>query len=239
MPDVRFSTAGGSRPAYAVVPPGARRGVVVLHEVLGRQPEIDRVVDRFAAAGYAAIAPDFFAGRLRALCIRSIVRAVRSGAPEPIVGEVHAARAWLAREARLPPSAIGLIGFCMGGGFALACGPEWGAISTNYGDVPPAERLRGMPPIIGCYGGRDVLFAGRAEVLERRLRRVGVAHEVHVFPSVGHSFLTDGHHPIGQLLSKPLLQVRYDPAVAEEGWRRILVFFDRHIQRAPAGPEER
>lgn len=235
MPDIRFPSAGGSRPAYAVVPPGARRGVVVLHEVLGRQPEIDRVVDRFAAAGYAAIEPDFFAGRLRALCIRSVVRAVRAGAPEPIVDEVHAARTWLAREAELAPSQIGLIGFCMGGGFALACGAEWGAISTNYGDVPAAERMRGFPPVIGCYGGRDVIFAPKAATLDRRLTRVGVEHETHTFPTVGHSFLTDGDHPIGQLLSKPLLQIRYDPAVAEEGWRRILDFFDRHISPRAAG----
>jgi carboxymethylenebutenolidase len=229
MPDIEFPTNGGRRPAYAVIPRDARRGVVVLHEVLGRQPEIDRVVDRFAAAGYAAIAPDFFAGRLRARCIRSIVRAVRSGAPEPIVGEVHAARDWLADETKLPTNAIGLIGFCIGGGFALACGPEWGAISTNYGDLPPAERLRGMPPIIGCYGGRDRIFAGHAGELGRRLASAGVEHEVHVFPTVGHSFLTDGDHPIATLLTRPLLQIRYDPEVAEEGWRRIFAFFESHL----------
>ncbi len=36
-------------PVYAILPPEARRGVVVLHEIFGRQPEIDRVVQRFAA----------------------------------------------------------------------------------------------------------------------------------------------------------------------------------------------
>ncbi len=34
-------------PGYAALPPGATRAVVVIHEIFGRQPEIDRVVDRF------------------------------------------------------------------------------------------------------------------------------------------------------------------------------------------------
>ncbi len=53
-------------PAVAILPRGAERGVVVIHEIFGRQPEIDRAALRLAAAGYAAVAPDLFAARGKA-----------------------------------------------------------------------------------------------------------------------------------------------------------------------------
>lgn len=216
-----------STPAYAALPAGAARGVVVLHEIFGRQPEIDRVVDRFARAGYAAVAPDLFAaGRLP--CIRRLLASMASGAGVP-VRQVQMARRWLTEQAGLPQKKIGVIGFCIGGGFALAVGRHFGAVSTNYGDLPPQEVLRGCAPVIGCYGGRDVLFRGNGPALQRRLEPIGVPVEVHTFPTVGHSFLTDGHHPVAQALTWPLMRIRYDPAVAEEAWGRILDFFARTL----------
>ena len=85
---------GVRTPLYAVLPPGARRGVVVLHEILGRQPEIDRVVQRFARAGYAAIAPDLFAHGSLFSCIRRAVQALHEGKGSQIE-QIHAARRFL------------------------------------------------------------------------------------------------------------------------------------------------
>jgi carboxymethylenebutenolidase len=68
--------------AYARVPTGATRGVVVIHEIFGRQPDIDRVVDRFATRGYAAVAPDLFhEGALR--CIRAVFSGRRPRSSRP------------------------------------------------------------------------------------------------------------------------------------------------------------
>ncbi|HTM20921.1 MAG TPA: dienelactone hydrolase family protein [Kofleriaceae bacterium] len=216
-------------PAYAALADGARRGMVVIHELFGRQPEIDRVVDRFAAAGYAAVGPDLFAGGLLPLCIARVVRAAATGEGLPI-RQAEAARRWLVDRAGIDAGSVGLIGFCLGGGFALAAGRGWGAVSCNYGKVPPAPVMRGIGPVIGCFGGRDRAFAGEAATLRRRLTDLGVAHEVHSFPTVGHSFLTDGDHPVASRLSRPLLQISWDPQVAEEGWGHILRFFDEHLQ---------
>jgi carboxymethylenebutenolidase len=215
-------------PAYAALPAGAERGVVVIHEIMGRQPEIDRVVERFARAGYAAVAPDLFAGGFRPACIRRVLASCATGEGVP-VRQALAAREWLRRGAGVAERRIGIIGFCLGGGFALAVGAGFGAVSTNYGFVPKDRVMRGIGPVIGCYGGRDRMFAREAPKLRAAAERLGVEHEVHVFPEVGHSFLTDGEHPVAQLLSRPLLQVRYDAAVAEDAWRRIFAFFDKHL----------
>jgi carboxymethylenebutenolidase len=228
MPEELTLPTAPPTPLYAEVPAGARRGMIVLHEIFGRQPEIDRVVQRFAAAGYAAAAPDLFAsGKL--LCIRNAVRAIASGKGEQL-DQIRAARDWLCKRAGLEASRVGLIGFCMGGGFALAAGPGFAAVSTNYGDVPPTEVMRGIGPVIGCYGGRDRIFGHNQDKLRKRLLRLGVTPEVHVFPTVGHSFLTDGDHPIALFLSAPLLQANHrDPAVRAEAWGKILAFFDRSL----------
>lgn len=220
-------------PAYAALPAGAVRGVVVIHELFGRQPEIDRVVERFAARGYAAVEPDLFAGG-RLACIRGIFEGLQKGTGREVERAARVRR-WLCQAAGLDEGRVGIIGFCLGGGFALAVGRGWGAVSTNYGEVPRDERaLRGMGPTIGCYGGRDRVYGRMGPVLEARLRAVGAEVESHTFPTVGHSFLTDGNHPVAAVLTRLFLDVSHDPEVAEQAWERIMAFFDRHLAAPPA-----
>ncbi len=214
--------------SFAAIPESPTRGVVVLHEIFGPQPEIERVVERFAAAGYAAVAPDLFGDVPRPLCIARSLSAVHLG-HGPELAQIRAARAWLCERTGLAEESVGLIGFCLGGGFALAAGRGWGAVSTNYGDIPPERVMRGLGPTIGCYGARDRVYGDGAPKLEARLRRLGVLVETHTFDEVGHSFLTDGEYGVVGDVTRPLFRVTYDPAVAEEGWRRILSFLSRHL----------
>lgn len=217
-----------STPAYASVPDGATRGMVVIHELFGRAPEIDAVVDRFAARGYAACAPQLFShGTLS--CLRAVFGALSSGKPIPQTEMAHAARRWLCKEASLTDMQVGLIGFCFGGGFALLAGAGFGAVSTNYGEIPPSEAMAGIGPVVACYGGRDLLSRGNGEKLRAQLAPHGVEPEVHVFPDAGHAFLTEGHRPITYALSWPLMHISYDPRRAEAGWEKIDAFFERHL----------
>jgi carboxymethylenebutenolidase len=205
--------------------------VVVVHEIFGRQPEIDRVVERFAAAGYAAVAPDLFHGASRFKCLRQAMATMATG-EGPFVDAIRNSRAWLCERTGIPIGSVGIIGFCMGGGFALAAGSGFAAVSSNYGDVPPTEVLRGIGPVIACYGGRDVLFRNKAKLLRDRLAPLGVEPEVHVYPDAGHAFLTDGHHPIASALTRPFMHVQWNPQVADAGWQAILAFFERNVPLA-------
>jgi carboxymethylenebutenolidase len=218
--------------AYAALPAGAKRGVVVVHEIFGRQPEIDRVVERFAEGGYAALAPDLFGTTPKPLCVARAMIETNLGRG-PMIATLQRARAWLGETAGLPPRSVGLIGFCLGGSFALAAGPDWGAVSTNYGSLPPDGVMRGLPPVIGCYGARDRVFGHTGRKLETRLHRLGVDAQAHTFANAGHSFLTDGQHPLAAALSRPLFHVHYDADTAEEAWRLIFAHFDRHLAPSP------
>ncbi len=79
-------------------------------------------------------------------------------------------RRWLCAESGIAEPRVGLIGFCFGGGFALAAGAGFGAVSTNYGAVPPTEAMRGIGPVIACYGGRDRAFEAPARSCARGSR---------------------------------------------------------------------
>ena len=99
-----------STPACAALPPGAKRGAVVIHELFGRTPEIERVVVRLAGSGYAAVAPDLFARGMFA-CLKDTFRAMRTGSGVA-VEQGRNARAWLCEEAGIAQHTVGLIGFC-------------------------------------------------------------------------------------------------------------------------------
>jgi carboxymethylenebutenolidase len=207
----------------------ARGAVVVCHEIFGRAPELERVCVRFAEAGYAALMPDLFGQRFKPLCIARALREIASGQGEFIdvivsAADVVAACSGVARER------VGVIGFCLGGGFALATGKVFWATSTNYGDLPPVDVLSGIGPTIGCYGASDRIYRHTGAALAKRLALLDVEHEIHTFDA-GHAFLTDGDHPAAETITRFALNVNAtrDAAVREQAWEKILSFFDRHL----------
>src|SRR5262245_24585491 len=228
MPSVLFPTAGGELPGYVARPAGDGPwpGVVVIFDAFGLSDDTRRQADRFAAEGYLALAPDFDArgaGRLR--CIVAAFRQLSAGRG-PFFEEIEAARAWLADRPDCS-GRVGVIGYCMGGGFALLAAARFPfeSASVNYGRVPQdAERLlTGACPIVGSFGGKDRPLRGHAERLERALSRAGVPHDVKEYPEAGHSFLNQ-HGGLLLVLGK-VMGAGYHATAADDAWRRILAFF--------------
>ena len=143
MPDLHFTASSGELLAYLALPigPSPHPGVIVIQDALGLSDDIREQADRLAAAGYLAFAPDLYSGRgIR--CVIATMRASRSGGG-PAYDDIEAARALLAAREDCT-GRIGIIGFCMGGGFALLCAPRgFHVASVNYGEVPEdaGERL--------------------------------------------------------------------------------------------------
>jgi carboxymethylenebutenolidase len=209
-------------------------GVVVIQDSLGLSDDIREQADHLAAAGYMAFAPDLYSGRgLR--CVLATLKASRSG-EGAAYEDIEAARAWLVHREDCT-GRVGIIGFCMGGGFALLSAPryDFDAASVNYGEVPgdALDRLRGACPIVASYGRRDRTLRGRADRLEAALSELGISHDIKEYPDAGHSFMNRIN--TGPLFA-PVLQITgfsYHHPSAEDSWERILTFFDEHLRAVP------
>lgn len=203
--------------------------MVVIHEAFGLNDDIRNKADQFAARGYLALAPDLYDGKSWVRCVLAAARQVRARSG-PAFDALEAARRYLAARDDCT-GRTGVIGFCLGGGFALLCAPRDGfaVASVNYGEVPEdAESvLRGACPIVGSYGARDPMGTKHPERLQRALTVLEIPHDVQVYPGVGHRFLTK---PSGgaAVLSK-FARMNYVESDAADAWRRIYAFFGEHL----------
>ena len=236
MPELTYRPAASRElGGYLALPRGEGPwpGVVVVMDALGLSDDIRLAADRLAAEGYLALAPDLFAGGgIR--CVVATVMSSRSG-KGPAYADIEGARQWLADRDDCTGE-IGIIGFCMGGGFALMCAPRYAfaAASANYGEVPSEAltALAGACPIVASYGARDVALKGRAAKLQSTLERLGIPHDVKEYADSGHSFMNRiNAGPVIAPLMK-IVGMNYVHGSAEDSWRRILDFFDTHVRDA-------
>ncbi len=239
MTDVRIRTTRGQMPAYVAVPLAAPPwpAVVVIHDFTGMSQDLRAQADWLASEGYLAVAPDLYYWGSRLGCLRTIMRDIGARQGRTF-DDIEAARAWAVRYEGCTAN-VGVIGFCMGGGYALALAPGRGfsAASVNYGGCPAdAEAwLNDACPIVGSFGGKDGSPLGRraGERLERVLTALDVDHDVKIYPGVGHGFMND-HDPADTTPLLRLLAVvsgtRYDQAATEDARRRIIAFFDRYLR---------
>jgi carboxymethylenebutenolidase len=234
MTDVSISTTRGEMPVHVATPAGDGPwpGVVVIHDAAGLDGDTRSQARWLADAGFLAVAPDLFYWGRPGTCLRSFIRdaLTRRG---PSFDDIEAARTWLAEDERCTGD-IGVIGFCISGGFALLLAPSGGyqVSSVNYGGCPKdAETLlRGACPIVASYGAKDPTprAHGAAQRLGRALTKLGVEHDVKQYPEAGHAFLNDRRDPVSRMMK--LAHIGYHEASAGDARRRIVAFFDRHLR---------
>ena len=222
--NVRFPSGDGHAHGYLALPPdGSGPGLVVIQEWWGLTDHIAEVTDRFAAEGFVALAPDLYGGTTthdaeearRLMRELPVERATRdlAGAVDHLLG--HEA---------VTSSAVGAVGFCMGGGFVLTLAAQQGgrvaAAVPFYGMVGDEVDFSGLTARVqGHFGEHDRMIPVEAvERLGQRIEREsGVDAELHVHPA-GHAFCND-HNPAS-----------YDADCAQQALTRTVSFLREHVR---------
>jgi carboxymethylenebutenolidase len=202
-------------------------GVVVVHDGIGYGPDKESTSARIAAAGFVTITPNLYSRGGRARCVTRVFRELLSQHGRAL-DDILAARDHVQSMAECTGS-VGLVGFCMGGQFALVMAPKgFGASAPFYGTPLPrnlSETLDGACPIVTSFGRRDPLGVGAPARLRKVVDDKGITADIKVYPDVGHSFAN-------KLPGQPLLRITgfgCNDAATEDAYRRVFAFFNEHL----------
>src|ERR1700691_2698361 len=170
--EVTFSSGREQVRGYLAHPTGTGPwpGVIVIHDVFGLTNDLRRQCDWLASEGFLALGPDLYSRAGKFSCLRSIIMDLRARRG-PTFDAIDAARIHLLSNGSCN-GRVGIIGYCMGGGFSLLLAPDhrYAVSGVNYGDVPDdAEAvLKGA-----CPGG------GQLQAGEKTLTATPTAKKEH------------------------------------------------------------
>ena len=218
-------------PAYLTRPTNSQPlpALVFVFDAFGSGPEMKRVADDFAAEGYAVLMPDLFSRGSWFSCIRSLIKDVQRGAGRG-VDDLTAARHWLAASQYVDSGHIGVIGFCMGGGFALLLANKglFQVAAPFYGQAP--GRLDGACPIVASYGGRDKMMLPEVAKVTAETKRLQIPADIKIYPEAGHGFMSEPPNAIIGLISRLApTHGAYNLEAAADAKKRVVSFLSEHL----------
>jgi carboxymethylenebutenolidase len=230
MTAITFETPNGPLEAVAEIPSGEGPwpGVVVIHDAFGLRSPHREIIRRIADNGYLTVGPNLFTRGGMIRCMRSVFGDFqrREG---PAFQDISIVREWLTERPDCT-GAIGIAGFCLGGGFALVASAKGFGASAPFYPPPMAKQfptvLDGACPIVASFGERDRINRGSGAKLEEVLTHKGIPHDVKTYPKAGHSFAD--YAPL-QPISR-IMGFGQNEAAAEDAWRRVFTFFDEHLR---------
>lgn len=220
---VQFPFAGGNTGGYLATPDaGSGPGVVVIQEWWGLVDHIKDVCDRFAAEGFAALAPDLYHGKTTQSPDEAgkLMMALRIDEAER---DLSAASQYLSTHNSTTSDKVGVVGFCMGGALALYTATkssDVGACVVFYGGHPNVkpDLPNLQAPMLGLYAERDGFVTPEVvRELESKLKDLGKQVEVKIYPETDHAFFNDARPAV------------YNAEAAADAWKRTVEFLRKHL----------
>ena len=219
---VKFAANGHTYQGYHANPAEPGPPVIVIQEWWGLVGHIKSVADRFAQAGFNALAPDFYDGRstnepdeagslMMALDVPNAALVIK-GAVE-----------YLSTHPSSTSDQTGVVGFCMGGQLALfAAGVDQRirACVNFYGIHPNVspDFAAFNCPVLGMFAEHDDYATAEAiEQLDRDLTAAGVTHVFHHYAGTNHAFFNSDRPQV------------FNRTAAEDSWAKTIAFFRENL----------
>jgi carboxymethylenebutenolidase len=237
--DLQLNVGGTMIPAYEARP--ERQGrypiVIAISGFTGLSEQHKDVVRRFAHAGYYAIAPELFhrEGGMQGKAFPEMAKVSAGVTRKQYLGDVRAAADHAKQQSWARADRLGVTGFCGGGALTLhftaenpdvvAAVPWYGHVKRTYTDAPGVDAFsltsRIKAPVLGLYGDKDSgIPTEDVKRFEAELKKTNPDVEFVVYPDAQHGFFSDDRPQV------------YQKAAAEDGWKRCLAFFDKHLKSA-------
>jgi len=218
-----FEGNGRRYSGYLSAPSGGGTGVLVIQEWWGLNDHVKDICDRFAADGFAALAPDIYEGKFATSPNEAgkLMMALNIQEAEKILKGATLA---LLAQRSCTSRTLGVIGFCMGGQLAMyaaAKNPEEVSACVNFYGIhpnvrPPFAQMKAA--LLGLFGEKDSSVDAKAvDELRKELTAAGKSFEFHTYKNVGHAFFND---------TRPA----YDEESARDAWRRTLEFLRHYVK---------
>jgi carboxymethylenebutenolidase len=214
-----------SRPAQA----GSFPALILVYEAFGMNAEMRRLADEIAASGYVVMIPDLLSRGTWFACIRKLMGDLKRGHGRGIQDLIDA-RNWLGCLPCVEPERVGIMGLCMGGGFAMLLAKMglFRVAAPFYGEVP--TQLDGACPIVASYGARDKMTIGHGQHLLAEVERLNIPHDVKFYPDAGHSFM---NKPANRFIAivGPWLppHAGFNHDAASDAMQRLISFLAKHL----------
>ena len=218
---IDLDTPHGPVSAWRADPTGPSLGaVLVIQEIFGVNAHIRSVVERFAGAGFVAIAPALFDPVERGVELRyeqadfGRGRALVSALGVERAVDILAVAAGLLQDEGLR---VGAVGFCWGGSLAFLCNTRLGLPAVSYygaRTVPFLDEPT-RAPLLLHFGERDDSISAADIALHRQQQPQA---QVFVYPAAGHAFNRD------------VDSNAHEPASAALAWQRTTDFLAEVLQ---------
>lgn len=222
---IALEVNGKNTSAYLTVPEGEGPwpGVVVIQEWWGLTDHIKEVANRFAQAGFAAIAPDLYYGEVATEPDEA--RKLRMALDwDKALAAIQQAVNVLVGHDKVSPQKVGVTGFCMGGGLAWHAAAKLDHVAATvpfYGGGPEMtdqEVVQIKGPVLAIFGELDQgvspeVANGRAAQMDQ----AGVKHETIIYPNAQHAFFND---------TRPV----YNEEAAQDAWQRMVALFSETLK---------
>ncbi|MEE8602114.1 dienelactone hydrolase family protein [Euzebya tangerina] len=222
--NVEFSSNGGTAHGYLATPEsGSGPGLIVIQEWWGLTDHIADVTNRFAAQGYTALAPDLYGGSITHDS-EEAGQMMQNLPEDKAAMDLGGAVDFLLDHGAVTSSKIGVVGFCMGGGFVIQLaaqqGDKIGAAIPYYGVLQSQPDFSAITAaVLGHYAETDD-FAPADKALEMgaAIREAGGQAAINIYGGTGHAFFNDENR-----------MGTYDSDAAAVSWSRTLAFLAENL----------